>query len=450
LAELFVGDLAAVGNWVVANVQSSVPWPLQVETIEFRGRRIFLVPRASITTPDGATHTLCPFAAINLATGENFREGHRLLSHFLSSLSWVGGAGIAVEHWTGGSRAHPLVESQTGGIVTNNFELDYLPDPTNERVRRALAFFREGLSLDRYNVAYAALSFFKILNIIASTGRQQIECINTHLAEFGLTNLSKFEIRRRLDELQASGITDVGEYLYQAGRCAIAHAGLDPTVDPEDPEDIARLTKDLPLIRAMAAHVIEKKLGIKSLQTIWAEHLYELAGFKELLGALITERLKARDATIQSDECRLPNRIRICLKSRKRYSALDNLIVRTVTITEGLLSLFASSESNLIGVDLMLDFPEERMIFDLDKGLRVSDDGSEHSARQIVSVLHFMSDYSGNGKLQIFDADTDSLLSRKDAYIPVNVIPGFAEEHFSKLIEKYQSHAEARAAKSQA
>lgn len=40
VAELFVGDLAAIGNWVVANVRSSVAWPLQVEVVDFRGHRI--------------------------------------------------------------------------------------------------------------------------------------------------------------------------------------------------------------------------------------------------------------------------------------------------------------------------------------------------------------------------------------------------------------------------
>src|SRR4051794_3050659 len=268
LAELFVGDLAEPGNWVVACVRSSVAWPLQVEIVDFRDRRIFLVPRTAVATPEGETHALYPFAAINLRAGENFTEGRRLLSHFLSSLSWVEGAGITVEHWTGGSRAHPMGESRMGGIVTSYFELDYLPDPTDERVRWALAFYREGLSLNRDNVAYAALSFFKILNIIANNSPKQKAWINSNVANFGATNFLRFEIQRRLEELRTSGITDIGKYLYEAGRCAVAHAGANPTVDPENPEDIERLTKDLPLIRAMAAHVIEKELGVKSSHTI--------------------------------------------------------------------------------------------------------------------------------------------------------------------------------------
>jgi hypothetical protein len=296
IAELFVGDLAAIGNWVVANVRSSVAWPLQVEVVDFRGHRIFLVPRSTATVvADGSTITHYPFAAVNLPAGAPFTDGHRLLSHFLSSLCWVEGAGITVEHWSGGSRAHPMGQSRMGGLVTSQFELDYLPDPTDQQVRWALAFYREGLSLDRSNVAYATLSFFKILNIIADTGAKQRSWINANFADFGSNNQVKFEITRRISELQNSGVADIGTYLYESGRCAVAHAGTNPTVDPENPEDTERLAKDLPLIRAMAAHVIEKQLKVKSRHTIWHEHLYELAGFEELLGPEVTGRLKLKD-----------------------------------------------------------------------------------------------------------------------------------------------------------
>jgi hypothetical protein len=144
IAELFVGDLAAIGNCVVANVRSSVAWPLQVEVVDFRGHRIFIVPRSTATVvADGSTITHYPFAGVNLPAGSAFKSGCRILSHLLSSLSWVEGGGITVEHWSGGSRAHPMGESRIGGLVTSQFELDYLPDPTDQRVRWALEPVRE-------------------------------------------------------------------------------------------------------------------------------------------------------------------------------------------------------------------------------------------------------------------------------------------------------------------
>jgi hypothetical protein len=448
IAELFVGDLAAVGNWVVANVRSSVAWPLQVEVVDFRGHRVFLVPRSSATVvADGSTITHYPFAAVNLPAGTPFKDGYRLLSYFLSSLSWVDGSGITVEHWSGGSRAHPMGESRMGGLVTSHFEVDYLPDPTDQRVRWALAFYREGLSLERHNVAYATLSFFKILNIIANNGPKQKAWINDNVTDFGLNNYAKFEMTRRLTELRNSGVTDIGEYLYGSSRCAVAHAGTSPTVDPENPDDMERLSKDFPLTRAMAAHVIEKELKVKSRHAIWREHLYELAGFEELLGPAITGRLKVKDTTLTMNDVSFVQAVRIGIKNRQPYTALNNLSVRNAVITEGRIELTMSSDDGLIEVDLVLNFPDERMVFDIHGGLRVSDDGSEGSARQIVCTLQFMSDYIGNGKLQIFDAQTGLLLGRKDAFIPMNIVPGFAVEHFNQLIDKYQAEAETRAAK---
>jgi hypothetical protein len=446
---LFVGDLAAVGYWVVANVQGSVPWPLQVETVEFRGHRIFLAPRSTATVvADGSILTMYPFAAVKLPAGGAFEYGCRLLSHFLSSLSWVEGAGIAVEHWSAGSRAHPMGENRMSGLSTAHFELDYLPDPTDQRVRWALAFYREGLSLERFNVAYAALSFFKILNIVVAPGKAQVAWINANHAAFGATNHAKCEITRRITELNQSGITDIGRYLYGSGRCAVAHAGLKPTVDPESPEDNERLSKDLPLIRALAAHVIETEFQIKSPHTIWREHLYELAGFKDLLGAATTDRLMAKGNSLQPGDVTAIDRLRLGIKGRPKYAALENLLVRKASIAEGKLQLFVSSSDGLVEVDLALDFPDEQMLFDMDSGLRVSDDGSENGAKQMVSVLHFMTNYIGNGKLQIFDARTDALLGRKDAYIPMNVVSGFAAKHFNQLITKYEAEAQTRAAKS--
>jgi len=320
---------------------------------------------------------------------------------------------------------------------------------SQQRVRWALAFYREGLSLEPYNVAYATLSFFKILNIVANTGRKQQAWINANFSDFGSNSHAQFEITRRRTELTHSGVADIGEYLYASGRCAVAHAGTNPTVDPENPDDMERLSKYLALIRAMAAHVIEKELNVKSLHRVWSEHLYELAGFEELLGPVITCRLKAKDATLTIEDVVVVPRISIGIKNRQPYTALDNLSARTAAITEGKVALTMSSGDGLIEVDLVLNFPDERMLFDKDDGFRVTDDGSERSARRIVSALHFISDYICNGKLQIFNAETGSLLGRKDAYIPMNIVPGFAAEHFNELINKYEAEADTRAAKAQ-
>jgi hypothetical protein len=447
VAELFVGDLAAVGNWVVANVRSSVAWPLRVEVVEFRGHRIFLVPRSTATAvADGSTLTMYPFAAVNLPLGTAFKDGRQLLSHFLSSLSWVEGAGITVEHWSGGSRAHPMGESPMTGLVTSQFDPEYLPDPTDQRARWALAFYREGLSLERSNVAYATLSFFKILNIVADTGRRQKEWINSNVSDFGSYNRMKFEVDSRITELKGSGITDIGEYLYGSCRCAVAHAGMNPTIDPENLDDMERLSKDLPLIRAMAAHVIEKELNIKSQHTVWREHFYELAGFKQILGAELIAQITKGDNPDETKMVDIPT-MNVQIRGNAPYRPLTNMNPVRVGYENSVIHLVLESPDTRGQIGFQLDFPQERLHFEPSEDLMYRDDGTPESAEAVADVKRFVRDYFGNGRLHVYNADTGSLISRKDAYLPMNMwLDVEASERDIAYWRKLADHRRQRAA----
>jgi hypothetical protein len=427
VAELFVGDLAAIGNWVVANVRSSVAWPLQVEVVEFRGCSIFRVPRSTTTAvANGSTLTMYPFAAVNLPAGTAFKDGQQLLSYFLSSLSWVEGAGITVEHWSGGSRAHPMGESPMAGLVTNHFELEYLPDPTDQRARWALAFYREGLSLERSNVAYATLSFFKILNIVAGTGLRQKKWMNSNVSDFGSHSRMKSEVDSRIAELKSSGITDIGEYLYASCRCAVAHAGMNPTIDPENLDDMERLSKDLPLIRAMAVHVIEKELNVKSHDTVWREHFYELAGFKQILGAELIAQITRGDKPDETKMVDVPT-MNVQIQGKAPYGPLSNINPVRMGCENGVIHLVLESPDKRGQIGFRLDFPQERLHFELSEDLVYRDDGTPDSAEAVAEVKRFYRDYFGNGRLHVYNADTGAPISRKDAFLPMNMWLDFAE-----------------------
>jgi hypothetical protein len=65
----------------------------------------------------------------------------------------------------------------------------------------------------------------------------------------------------RLDALRAAG-HDVANYLYDSGRCAVAHAYSDPIVDPDDVSDLRRLTEDLRVVKAIAEHLLRVEMKI--------------------------------------------------------------------------------------------------------------------------------------------------------------------------------------------
>ena len=81
----------------------------------------------------------------------------------------------------GGSRVHGLGGKDAQAIVDDYFELNYVPDPADEKARLALAFYREGLTLN--SVAYQCLSFFKILNITLANSKAQKDWIDANIVE---------------------------------------------------------------------------------------------------------------------------------------------------------------------------------------------------------------------------------------------------------------------------
>lgn len=52
-----------------------------------------------------------------------------------------------------------------------------------------------------------------------------------------------------------------------------------------------RVRDELPIIKALAELSIEQEFGIKSSTTVWREHLYELAGFKDVLGSSLVNHI---------------------------------------------------------------------------------------------------------------------------------------------------------------
>jgi hypothetical protein len=254
--------LRLVGHWIVANVRQEIGWPEKNILVEFRQHTLALLPEENQQYP--AVAFLKPASMAD-------EEARTLIQHFLSSLAWAEGGAINVEAWGGGGRPHRLSRSNFGQIRRPKFQIDYLPDPQDQRVRLALALYREGLGL-KYD-AYAFLSLYKIINLIRRSGSDQIAWIGSHLGRVWAR-----EAIERINALTTAG-EDVAKYLYVSGRCAVAHAGMSPTVDPENLEDARRLRCDLPLIKNLAEIAIEEEFQIQAAHTIWVEHKYELGGF---------------------------------------------------------------------------------------------------------------------------------------------------------------------------
>jgi hypothetical protein len=115
LAELYVGDIAQNGNWVVACVRSNVGWPKKLTDVMYRGRTLYLLPVATNAQP---SMTFYPAVALRLGAREQFRNGQVLISYFLSALAWSQRQPIEVLNWTGGNIPRSLGGYSGGTMMT--------------------------------------------------------------------------------------------------------------------------------------------------------------------------------------------------------------------------------------------------------------------------------------------------------------------------------------------
>jgi hypothetical protein len=373
-----------------------------------------------------------PAVAVRLAGQERYRDGQVLISHFLSSLAWSARQPVEVTQWTGGNLPRSMGGYHGDTIMTDRFSHRYLPDPDDPNARLALGLYREGMYLN--HVAYQCLSFFKILNIFLRGSAQQIAWIDDNLPK-----VTDQQAKRRI----ASVGRNVGQFLYGSNRCAVAHAGGTPTADPENPEDMAQLRDDLPLVRGLAEIAIEEHFRVKTASTIWKEHLYELEGFQKIFGQQRVAVIKSTGTLPDAEWPSLP-KLSIRLEAQDKYEPLEGMTAKVGEVSDGMAVLECTSVSALTVLRLGLDFRNERMRFEAE-AIASRDDKSALAARSHSRTMAFRLDYFLNGVLEVWDADAEQQLGHCDPFVAVNVDINGTVQSFRSAIEQVDAEAGRRA-----
>jgi hypothetical protein len=299
------------------------------------------------------------------------------------------------------------------GSVCDEFDLSYFPEPTSEEALLALALMREGRGLN--HPAYAFLSFFRVLDVSFPDPQTRMNWINENIG-----SVQAHRVAEAVADLRGKGITDIGLHLYASGRCAVAHANRTPIVDPDDPSDMRRLYSELPIIRALAAKAIEEKLVVESRITVYRKHLYELDGFKKILGPDLVNCLARGEQVTDQRIISIPD-ISVEIRGRAPYAPLSNLSIQALAQDGTVLHVLFGSSTGVVRIRFHLDFAEERLSFSIFDDIGMQDLGSADSAAEIAELQRFHKEYVGNGALRILNAETGEPISRKDAYIPVNM-----------------------------
>ena len=240
-------------RWLNVGVKGGAVWPTEETTVEFGGQKLVLKPATRET--EQSVH-------INLR-GISDVDALTLINRFLSVLSWCDDQPMENRYgWSGNPVpvAVPRESRVVGSSIAFPFYRRLEPD---EKARLALALFREARTVN--STPFEFLTYFKILNIfwkdrpVTINGQRQNPIIERIRA-----TLPKLKDELAVSRLRVLGTTepDVPKYLYESGRCAIAHAYADPIVDPDDVSDLRRLSEDLYIVKEIAEYLIEVELKV--------------------------------------------------------------------------------------------------------------------------------------------------------------------------------------------
>jgi hypothetical protein len=222
-------------------------WPDREREVTFDGHRLILLPR----TRDKS-------ASIHIEmTGLAELEAMTIINRFCSLVSWTYKDSLATYDWGFISPSLQAIDKPNPATTVNPGFLPAWAGLT-PRQQLAVALYREACSSD--SLPYEFLGYFKILNVLYATGPKQCRWIEAVLP--------KLTDRLALEQLAVlrKKVTGIPTYLYESGRCAVAHANTSPVVDPDDLSDLRRLSEALQVMRALAEYCISNELHVPDLR----------------------------------------------------------------------------------------------------------------------------------------------------------------------------------------
>ncbi|ENI2479621.1 hypothetical protein ABXR30_005200 [Pseudomonas aeruginosa] len=401
--------IAQVGKWIVGAIETRTFWPTKRQAVSFDGKKFVLMPAEM-----HEKSTSLPAIAIRANEyGLSDMEARVAIMRFASAIAWRERTKVEVVLWGGGNRPYPMGMLKNAGI-THFFDSEFLPAPQDEAACKALAFYREGVSLD--NPFYSFLSFYKAFSVAVMPPQTRGEWIAGAIQQMG--NRGALQ---RLAELQGEG-EDISNYVFNRGRHAIAHADKGEFVNPDDAQDHYRIFKDLPLMQHLAELAIEERLGVNRLDTILDEHTYELDGFREILPQELTAALKAGRQVQPADGIEVPDDYLVLARKGHCKALLGVMSFYGAGVVDGGFCIQLKSAHRQFALEFFLDFQAERLVFD--PLSNVAQLAAARSNREEVSeelsFLLFHKCILLNGHLEVWSADGTKRYGCSEGYMPVN------------------------------
>ncbi|OAS08555.1 MULTISPECIES: methylamine utilization protein MauJ [Pseudomonas] len=411
------------GQWVVGGLETQVFWPNRPQIVRFEGLDFLLQP----AVVDDQHRSLPAIAIRANGFGLTVNEGRAAVMRLATAIAWRESKKVDIVMWGGGSHPH-RVGRMLNNAYTEYFSGENLHVPQSEEARKALAYYREGLSLG--NPFYSFLGFYKAFARSLPNGRERGPWIQQ-----ALLRMTDREAISRREELQAQG-DNISEYLATQGRHAIAHAEREDIVDPDDPDDHQRIHLDKPLMRHLAELAMEERLGVTPPSAYERDHLYELEGFRALFDDEQLAGLRG-GAFTEGRDYEFPDELYVVARKGQTAVHLGLMRMTASRMDEGKLGIQLDSANGRVFFVFWMDFANERLIFDPIRGCGLlnarRESRSDIQSEILLQEFRFL--MYCNGSVEIWSSDRERRMGKSEAYIlPVNWSPNFAD-HQQTLIE---------------
>jgi hypothetical protein len=236
-------------------VDNQVTWPREETLVRFDRYTLVLMPK----TRDNVQSIHIDLTANKLTD----REALTVINRFLSIMTWCDDQfAMAQDGWSGNPIPVPVPRRDLAFTTAYNWMFDR-KIPRDENARRALAIYREGRNAQQnYMVSYAVLNFYKVVEL-GHKGRGDVK--NWYRDNFEMLRQQDVYHVEFESFVKICGSEPPHEYIYEACRIAVAHAGKDSKSDPDDANELVRLHTAADVLRLFARHFIETAFGISDI-----------------------------------------------------------------------------------------------------------------------------------------------------------------------------------------
>jgi hypothetical protein len=139
-------------------------------------------------------------------------------------------------------------------------------------------------------------------------------------------------------------------------------------------------------------------------------------------------------------------RFLLSLSGRGPFTALTGMKASPVHVEDGSVVLYLASEDGLAEAVVGLMLREERLDFDFQGAFRFRDDGSPAAIEKLIDHARLLECCIPNGEFELWRADSETLLGRRDPIIPMNIDGGRSLEGLRKRREALAVELERRRA----